>query len=463
MTPKSAGSEITAAIAERIAHRMDHTVADLIDLARIPGCAFPGFPSSEVDRAARKVADLLEAAGSPTVQVIRNGDFPPAVYAEIPGPPDAPTVLLYAHYDVQPAGDESAWSSPPFEPEVRDGRLYGRGVADDKSGVIMHAATVAAFPDGPPCTLRIIIEGDEEYGGSFENFPREHPEMFAADALIIADSGNIEVGLPTFTSALRGMAMVTVTIETLESPVHSGLFGGPAPDALMALVTLLATLRDDNGDTSIDGVAGYEWVGAAYDEDTFRQQAGVLPGQPLLGTGSIGSMLYSLPAVSVVGIDAPAVTGAINAVVPKARAKVSLRVPPDVDPAAAQAALIRHLESRTPWGVKVHVEPGVTGEGFVADTSGPVYEAMWEAMHAAYGADPVEVGSGGSIPLVAVLREVAPDATIVLCGAQDTSAAIHAPDESVDLTELRHAITAQALFIQNLADGRGQSRATEPS
>lgn len=455
MTSEPSLAHTTSALTERISQRMDRTVADLIALARIPGCAFPGFPPAEVRRAAEKVAELLRDSGCPKVQIIDNGDHPPAVYAEVPGPAGAPTVLLYAHYDVQPAGDEAAWSSPPFAPEMRDGRLYGRGVADDKSGVIMHAATVAAFPEGPPCTLRIIIEGDEEYGGSFEDFPRQHPDMFAADALIIADSGNIDVGLPTFTSALRGMAMVTVTIETLESPVHSGLFGGPAPDALMALVTLLATLRDTNGDTSIEGVQGYEWVGAAYDEDTFRDQAGVLPGQPLIGTSSIGSMLYSLPAVSVVGIDAPAVEGAINAVVPKARAKVSLRVPPDADPVAAQQALVRHLESHAPWGVQVRVETGVTGEGFVADTSGPVYEAMWEAMHAAYDADPVEVGSGGSIPLVAVLREVAPKATIVLCGAQDTAAAIHAPDESVDLTELRNAITAQALFVRNLADGRG--------
>ena len=436
-----------------IAEQFPQTVDQLAELVRIPGVAFPDFPRESVDAAAAKVVELLTAAGCPDVRLLPNGDNPSAVYAEVPGPPGSPTVLLYAHYDVQPGGDEALWDSAPFEPEIREGRMYGRGAADDKSGVVLHAAVVRAFGGKPPCTLRIIIEGDEEYGGSFDDYPRSHPEMFAADALIIADTGNIEVGVPTLTVALRGMAAVTVSVKTLEGAVHSGMFGGPAPDALMALVTLLATLRDANGDTAIEGLASSEWEGTGYDEETFRALAGVREGQPLVGTGSVASRLITMPAVSVIGIDAPSVSGAINAVIPEARAAVSLRVPPGVDPHQAQQALIDHLLAHAPWGVQVEVTAGSTGEGFAADTSGPAYAAMREAMHEAYGRDAVEAGAGGSIPLVAVLAEVVPDADIILFGAQDTAASIHAPNESLDLSELEHTILTEALFLVNLAAG----------
>lgn len=436
-----------------IAAQFPQTTEQLAALVRIPGVAFPGFPREAVDGAAAKVVELLTDAGCPDVRLLPNGENPAAVYAEVPGPPGSPTVLLYAHYDVQPGGDEQLWDSAPFEPEIRDGRMYGRGAADDKSGVVLHAAVVRAFGGQPPCTLRIIIEGDEEYGGSFDEFPRTHPEMFAADALIIADTGNIEVGIPTLTVALRGMAAVTVSVKTLEGAVHSGMFGGPAPDALMALITLLATLRDANGDTAIAGLTSTQWEGTGYDDDTFRALAGVVAGQPLVGTGSVASRLITMPAVSVIGIDAPPVSGAINAVIPEARAAVSLRVPPGVDPHAAQEALIAHLHSHAPWGVQVEVTPGSTGEGFAADTSGPAYAAMRQAMLEAYGTEAVEAGAGGSIPLVAVLAEVAPNADIILFGAQDTAARIHAPNESLDLNELENTILTEALFLVNLAAG----------
>ena len=445
----TSAEELKATIAEQF----PQTVEQLADLVRIPGVSFPDFPREPVDAAAAKVVEILTAAGCPDVQLVPNGEHPSAVYAEVPGPAGSPTVLLYAHYDVQPGGDDALWDSAPFEPEIREGRMYGRGAADDKSGVVLHAAVVRAFGGQPPCTLRIIVEGDEEYGGSFDDYPREHPEMFTADALIIADTGNIEVGVPTLTVALRGMAAVTVSVKTLDGAVHSGMFGGPAPDALMALITLLATLRDANGDTAIEGLASSEWEGTGYDEETFRALAGVREGQPLVGTGSVASRLITMPAVSVIGIDAPSVSGAINAVIPEARAEVSLRVPPGVDPAEAQQMLTDHLLSHAPWGVQVEVTPGSTGQGFAADTSGPAYTAMREAMVQAYGREAVEAGAGGSIPLVAVLAEVVPDADIILFGAQDTAARIHAPNESLDLGELEHTILTEALFLVNLAAG----------
>lgn len=436
----------------RVAEVMPETIDVLAELVRIPGIAFPGFDPADVRRAAEKVRDLFTDAGCATSELIEIGNNPPAVYAEMPGPAGSPTVLLYAHYDVQPAGELAEWESQPFEPAERDGRLYGRGAADDKSGVALHYALVRAFDGNPPCNVRIIIEGDEEYGGTFEEYPPQNPELFAADVIIIADTGNVKVGEPTFTSALRGMAMVDVTVETLAAPVHSGMFGGPAPDALMALITLLATLRDSNGDAAIDGVAGYEWNGAQMSEDEFRSQAGVLSGQPLTGTGTVASRLFTKPAVSVVGIDAPAVDGAINAVIPKARAAVSLRVPPTVDPLDAQRKLVEHLLSHAPWGVHVTVTEGPVGAGFAGDATGTAREAMADAMRIAYGKDPVDFGSGGSIPLVSVLTEVVPQAEIMMCGAQDGAASIHAPNESLDLGEFADAALTQVLFLQFYAD-----------
>lgn len=436
-----------------IAEQFPQTVDQLAELVRIPGVSFPDFPREPVDAAAAKVVEILSAAGCPDVRLVANGEHPSAVYAEVPGPEGSPTVLLYAHYDVQPSGDEELWDSSPFEPEIREGRMYGRGAADDKSGVVLHAAVVRAFGGQPPCTLRIIVEGDEEYFGSFDDYPREHPEMFAADALIIADTGNIEVGVPTLTSALRGMAAVTVSVKTMEGAAHSGMFGGPAPDALMVLITLLATLRDANGDTAIAGLSSSDWQGSGYDEETFRALAGVREGQPLVGTGSIASRLITKPAVSVIGIDAPSVSGAINAVIPEARAEVSLRVPPDVDPHEAQQLLTDHLLSHAPWGVSVEVTAGSTGQGFAPSTSSPAYDAIRAAMLTAYGREAVEAGSGGSIPIVPVLAEVVPDGDVILFGAQDTAARIHAPNESLDLSELENTILTEALFLLNLAAG----------
>ena len=288
----------------------------------------------------------------------------------------------------------------------------------------VHAAVLRAFAGKPPCRLRVIIEGDEEFGGSFEEYPAQHPELFAADAIVIADSGNVKVGQPTFTTSLRGMANVTVNVETMAGPVHSGVFGGPAPDALMVLINLLATLRDASGDTAIAGLTGSQWDGVEVSEDSYREDAGVLPGVPLVGTGSIASRLYSKPAVSVIGIDAPPVAGAINAVVPKARAVVSLRIAPGTDAAEAQRLLVDHLRRHAPWGVEVTVEPGPIGDGFAAPSEGPALAAMTKAMLEVFGEEPVNTGSGGSIPLVSVLTAVAPEAAILLVGAQDGKAAL---------------------------------------
>jgi acetylornithine deacetylase/succinyl-diaminopimelate desuccinylase-like protein len=432
-----------------VAADMPRIRAELEELVRIPGCAFPGFPDADIQRACDKVVEILTDAGYASVRRLEIEGGKPAVLAEAPGPPGSPTVLLYAHYDVQPGGDESLWSSPPFEPTERAGRLYGRGAADDKSGVVIHAAVMRAFQGRPPCTVRVVVEGEEEWGGPFEQYPRSHPEVFAADAIVVADVGNARVGEPTFTTALRGMAAVTVHCHTLQGAVHSGMFGGPAPDALMALIGLLATLRDADGETAIDGITGFEWDGAQFDEQDFRELAGVEPDQPLVGQGTVASRLFSKPVVNVTGLDAPPTQGAINAVIPQATARVSLRVPPGQDAVAARDALVQHLQTRAPWGISVSVTPEAVGQGVRVDTDGPAYAAARAAMHEAYGKPAQEIGAGGSIPLIDSLRAAVPGAEILLFGAQDPMARIHAPNESVDLAELEKAVLAQTLFLQN--------------
>lgn len=431
--------------------------ADLERLIRIPSVAFDGFPQEPVREAADATASILTAAGLPGVRLLDVPGGPAAVFGHSPAPPGAPTVLLYAHYDVQPAGPEDAWESPPWQPAERGGRLYGRGAADDKSGIAMHAAAIRALAGAsgggpPPVGIKVVVEGEEETGGgTFERFVDADPELFAADAIVVADSGNWKLGEPTLTTTLRGLAAVDVEVATLERPVHSGLFGGPAPDALVALMRILATLHDDDGNVAVDGLGGRAWDGLAVDESAFRANAGVLDGVALIGGGTIAERLYTRPSVTAVGIDAPSVDTAANAIVPVARARVSLRLAPSDDPAAAQEALRRHLTAAAPWGARVTVTGDATAHGFEARSDGRAYRAAAAAMEDAYGRAAVQVGSGGSIPLVTTLAQAVPQAEIVVWGAQDEAAAIHSANESVDLAELERAALAEALFLERLA------------
>ena len=422
--------------------------ADLESLVRIPSCAFAGFPREPVQEAAHQTSQLLTAAGLATELLpIEGGE--PAVVAR--GGAGARRVLLYAHYDVQPAGDLSAWHTPPFEPIERDGRLYGRGAADDKSGIIMHVGAVKALHAAlasVPVEVVALIEGEEECGGPLPHYVLQHPEVAQADAIVIGDVGNRALGEPTFVTALRGLVDCLVEVRTLPRPAHSGMYGGPAPDALLAMIRILDTLRDADGDTTI--IPGYAWQGAQADEAEFREELGMRPDQRLLGTGPLTDRLVTRPAVSVIGLDAPPVEGAINAVVPYVRARVSMRVPPDTDTQAAMDALCQHLRDAAPWGVDVVVTPGEQGRGCAIETDGPAYTAARWAMETAFGKPTAESGEGGSIPLVAALRDVAPNAEIILMGAEDPGALIHAPNESVDLVELERMVLAEALFLARL-------------
>jgi acetylornithine deacetylase/succinyl-diaminopimelate desuccinylase-like protein len=441
-----------AALRERVERLMPQLKEDLVRLARIPSIAFPGFDRAPVAQAHDLVVELLRGAGVPRVGTLSLPDTSPVITGEIPAPPGAPTVLLYAHYDVQPPGDEGAWRTPPFEPAERDGAIYGRGVADDKSNLIAHVGALRAFDGRPPVGVKILFEGQEEYGSPLDDYPLEHPDLFRADAILIGDVGNVRAGTPTLTIALRGDAEVIVEVRTLAEAKHSGEFGGAAPDALIVLLHALATLHDDHGDVAVAGLRREPWEGASYSEEEFRGLAGVEPGVPLFGSGSLGERLWSGPAITVMGIDAPAVEAAAAAVVPFARAKLNLRVHPRQSAAEAGEALVRHLRGTQPFGVELAVTPvDNPGDGFAAVSSGPAYEAAEAALRGAWGGDPVKMAMGGAIPLASAIHRAVPDAEILLFGAQDGHCNLHAPNERVLLDELHRTALAEALFFSEYA------------
>ncbi|MEU8960300.1 M20/M25/M40 family metallo-hydrolase [Streptomyces sp. NPDC048491] len=435
---------------------MDGLRADLERLARIPSIAFPGFPPEPVRQAHDLVVELLKDAGVEHVERLDLPDTAPIIYAEIPPPhPDAPTVLLYAHYDVQPPGDESLWHSPPFEPTPVEGGLRARGIADDKSNIIVHLGMLRAYGGRPPTGIKIVIEGQEEYGSAFDDYPPTDPERFACDAMVIADMGNIRPGSPTLTTGLRGASEVLVEVRTLAEARHSGEFGGAAPDALLALLHALATLHDPDGDVAVPGLRREAWSGTSYTEDEFRELAAVRDGVPLIGTGSLGERLWSGPAITVIGIDAPSVDHAASAVVPYARAKLNLRFHPEQDPREAQGRLIAHLEAQRPFGIELTVTAGDTGPGFEPATDGPACRAALTALREGWGAEPAFAASGGSIPLVNGLAKAVPGAEVLLFGAQDSLCALHAPNERVLFSELRGAVIAEAAFLREYAAAFG--------
>src|ERR687897_1035946 len=365
----------------------------------------------------------------------------------------APSVLLYAHYDVQPPLDDDAWRTPPFELTEVDGRWYGRGAADCKGNIVMHLAALRALGNAIPVNLKLVVEGSEEQGtGGLEAFVPAHADMLRADTILVCDTGNAAVGHPAATVSLRGMVNVVVTVEASTSEIHSGMFGGAAPDALAALVTMLATLRDAQGDTSVTGLDNTRrWSGAPYPPEQFRQDVGALDGVELLGSGSVSDMLWARPAVTILGIDCPPVVGSAAAIVPKAAARLNLRIPPGTVPEVAETALVEHLRAAAPWGVHVTVEVEATGSPFEAATDGPAYRAMAAAMQEAFGRPMTSLGQGGAIPLCNGFDETYPDAEIILMGVQEPQTLIHAPNESVDPSEIAGMALTEALFLERYA------------
>jgi acetylornithine deacetylase/succinyl-diaminopimelate desuccinylase-like protein len=451
-----AATTTTAGLRARVAAIMPAARADLERLVRIPSVSAPGYPQAPLVEAAEAVAAIARRLGLRTRLVDVPGSSP-AVLAERPAQPGAPTVLLYAHYDVQPPGPEERWTSPPYTPVERDGRLFGRGAADDKSGVVVHATALAALGADRRVGVKLLVEGAEEVGaGALEELVHACPDLFGADVMVIADLGNAALGEPTLTTSLRGMVKLTVSVSTLAGPVHSGAYGGAAPDALVALVRMLATLHDDAGDVAVAGLDAYPYDGPAWDEAGFRREAGVLDGVALPGTGAVADRVLTRPSITITGLDATPVAEAVNAVVPTARAVLAVRLAPGQTPAVAGAAVARHLRAVAPWNVALEIAETGAGEGFLARTDGPAFATARRALEAAFGRPVVRLGQGGSIPLVAALLDVAPQAEVILWGAAEPQARIHGTDESVDLAELERCALAEALFLSWCAEGTGR-------
>lgn len=470
-----------ADLAEAVAGQLGRARADLADLVALPSVhgAHPEACAQARDLVRTLLAGLpVPGLGPDSVEVVETSDGSHAVFAHRPAAPGRPTVLLYSHYDVQPSGDPAEWTTPPWELTERDGRWYGRGAADCKGNLVVHLTALRALaalggsaPDTPGgdddeadprgadpldgLGIRLVVEGSEETGGGgLDDLVASRPDLVAADAILIVDSGNVSAGVPTLTTSLRGIANLVVLVDTLSAGVHSGQFGGAAPDALAALISILASLRDpDTGATTVDGLDfGGEWTGRPYAEEAFRADAGILDGVEPSSAAPVADLVWARPAVTVLGIDCPPVEGAIAAVQPRTRALVNLRVPPGMDPLEAQDLLAAHVQRRRPWNARVSVEKETVGHPFSSVPAGgsdPVHGLLSECLAKAYGAREVaEVGSGGSIPLCTALREAHPGASIALFGVEDPAAAIHSPDESVDPREIERIALAEAAFLQ---------------
>jgi cysteinylglycine-S-conjugate dipeptidase len=427
-------------------------IDDLEALVRIQSVSADPARRGAVEESARKTAQLLAAEGVGAEIVRAHDGAPPAVIGERKGPAGAPIVLLYAHHDVQPENDPADWDSPPFEPTLRGQRLYGRGAADDKAGIAVHVGALRALGDDLPVTVRFFIEGEEEV--SSETLPdllRQYGDRLAADVIVIADAGNWDIGVPSLTTSLRGLIRVDVEVRTLTHAVHSGMWGGLVPDAIMALTRLLSTLWADDGSPAVEGLASAPAAEVDYPEERLRAESGAAPGTSWIGAGSAVERLWTRPAITVTGLDAPRVAGASNTLVPVARARVTIRLAPGDTSANAVTRLREHLEKHVPWGAQLTTTVVDAGEPTVLPAAGPVYAAARSALAEAWGGvAPVDMGCGGSIPFIAEFQETFPGATVLVTGVEDPDTRAHGPNEGLYLPDFERAVLAEALLLRRL-------------
>lgn len=462
MTSPVLPPEPDAAVLEAVATGIPAALSDLGHLVRIPGMAWPAFDQTQLERSAAAVASLAEDTGVfDEVRVLRAAipgteeQGQPAVLATRAARNGKPTILLYAHHDVQPPGDDALWETPPFEPTVRDGRLYGRGAADDKAGVMAHIASIRAVSevlgDDLELGIAMFIEGEEEYGSrSFAQFLSDNKEALRADAIVVADSGNWDSVTPGLTVSLRGNARFTLRVRTLDHASHSGMFGGAVPDAMMATVTLLATLWDEDGAVAVEGMTARDAATPDYTEATLRDEAGLLPATTPIGNGTILSRIWNKPAVTVIGIDSTTVAAASNTLLPEVTVVISARVAPGQTGQEAYEALEAHLRAHAPFGAELTFSDVDLGDGFLVDTSGWAVALTRDAMRDGYGVAPVDLGVGGSIPFIADLVREFPAAQILVTGVEDPHSRAHSPNESLHLDTFRHAVASEALLLARM-------------
>ena len=437
---------------QRITDVLPSVRRDLEALVRIPSVSALPAHADDVRRSAEATAELFRAEGF-DVEILTVDGGAPAVVATRPAPEGAPTVLLYAHHDVQPVGDPADWHTDPFEPTERGDRLYARGAADDKAGIAAHLAAVRAYGDALPVGVTVLVEGEEEIGSpTLEPFLAAHQDRLRADVIVIADSANWDIGVPSLTTSLRGLIDCVVEVRTLEHGVHSGMWGGIVPDALTATARLLATLHDDQGNVAVEGLLSTEAADVDYPEDRVRAEAGIADGVHLFGDGSIVDRLWTRPALAVVGLDATPVKDASNTLLPVVRAKISVRLAPGDTTENGMAALTRHLEQHAPWGAQVTVTEGDRGEPTKIDAVGPAYDAARAAFEEAWdGTAPVDMGVGGSIPFIAAFKEAFPEASVLVTGVEDPDTRAHGANEGLHLAEFERVCLAEAFLLRNLA------------
>lgn len=444
-------------IKQRLEDQFDQFVRELEDIVRIPSVSSASFDQSEVERCAKHVASRFESLGLET-QILRalrpdGTDGAPAVVAKTPRIEGAPTVLLYAHHDVQPGGDPDKWTGSPFEPQIRDGRLYGRGSSDDGAGIVVHLGSLSLLSDQLPVNVTVYIEGEEEVGSpSFENFLTKYHKQLEADYIIVTDSDNWKPGKPALTSSLRGVIDATVTVRMTDHAMHSGMWGGPVLDSITAASHLISTFHNDAGEVAIAGLGGSKSADVVYDEAEFRAEAGLLEGVRIAGSGDLASRMWTQPAVSVIGLDATSVAHSSNTIWPETKFKVSVRTVPGTDGREAMAALERHIMENRPFGAVVEFEAGEIGPGYQADLEAGAARIAHEALSQAWGVPSVNIGVGGSIPFISTFQEQFPGAQVIVTGVEDPLTNAHSENESQDLNDLKNAILAEALMLQKFAE-----------
>lgn len=448
-----------AELRRRTSEHFEDLRAELEALVRIPSVSNPSFDQAHVRASAEHVAALVRGAGFAEVEILDvegpEGDRgAPAVVGRRPGPEGAPHVLLYAHHDVQPPGE--GWETEPFEPTRRGERLYGRGAADDKAGIIAHLGALRVLGEELAVGVTVFVEGEEEIGSpSFAAFLAAHRDKLAADVMVVADSVNWKVGVPALTTSLRGLADLEVEVAVTEHAIHSGMFGGPVLDANVLMARLISTLHDEQGNPAVAGLTAAQDPEVDMPEADLRADAAVLEGVRLAGTGPLTARLWTRPAISVIGIDATPVAKASNTIAPRCRAKISVRVAPGQDPVEARAAVRAHLEQHAPFGARVSVTEQEAGKSFQAAGDSAAMRAARAAFEASWGTPPVDTGLGGSIPFIADLLDVYPDAQILVTGVEDPDSRAHGANESVHLGELEKVVLAEALLLDGLARTEG--------
>ena len=459
--PTPVSAELLHQVTESVIDEFASRVGNLCDLVRIPGIAWEAFDASNLAKSATAVRDLfaeLDIFDSVEVVTAKIGDTDqdgsPAILAHRAAKNGKPHFLLYAHHDVQPPGPESDWETPAFEPTVKDGRIFGRGAADDKAGIVAHVAALSVLKKIAGADfdlgLSVFVEGEEEAGSeSFRNFLNDNHAALEADAIVVADSGNWTVEIPALTTTLRGVVSQPMEIRTLDHALHSGMYGGVVPDATLALIRTLASLHNEDGSVAVEGLTHSAAAELPYSEQALRQDSGLLDGVSTIGKGSLLSRIWTQPSITVIGMDTKPVAIASNTLLPSASAIISMRIAPGDDPEDAAEKLRAHIVANAPFGAQVTFGPHQTGRPFASDTEGWAFKVAKDALGKAFGHESVEMGVGGSIPFIADLTEVFPNAQILVTGVEDADSRAHSPNESVHLDTLKGAIIAEALMLLN--------------